>query len=210
MSELQEKFNVSQRRACRVLGQPQSSQRFEGKPYDEDERQTKRILQFVRERPRWGYRGISQLLRRDGETINMKSMYRLWKASGLKLPRKRRRKRSTGVRVNACDVQVAAFDHDVWTWDCVQSSTVDGRTIRFLNIVDEYTRQCLAIKVAAVLRARRQSTHWQSYSRFTVFQSVEDATTVLSSTQPRSSNGWIRSASKSFTSSQDRHAERCV
>jgi len=149
--ELQEKFDVSERRACRVLDQPRSSQRFEAKPKDQDERLTKRILQFVRERPRWGYRRISQLLRRDGETINMKKMYRLWKASGLKVPRKRRKKRrkkrATGVRGNACDVQAAAFVHDVWTWDFVQSSMLDGRTIRFLNIVDEYTRQCLAIKV---------------------------------------------------------------
>lgn len=72
MQELQEKFDVSQRRACRVLDQPRSSQRFEGKPKDEDKRLTKQILQFVRERPRWGYRRICQLLRRDGETINMK------------------------------------------------------------------------------------------------------------------------------------------
>lgn len=77
----------------------------------------------------------------------MKKMYRLWKAAGLKVPRKRRKKRATGVRGNACDVQAAAFVHDVWTWDFVQSSTLDGRTIRFLNIVDEYTRQCLTIKV---------------------------------------------------------------
>ena len=147
MQELQQKFDVSQRRACRVLDQPRSSQRFEGKPKDDDERLTKRILQFVRERPRWGYRRICQLLRRDGETINMKKMYRLWKAAGLKVPRKRRQKRATGIRGNACDVQSAAFVHDVWTWDFVHSSTLDGRTIRLLNIVDEYTRQCLTIKV---------------------------------------------------------------
>ncbi|QDS96102.1 IS2 transposase TnpB [Roseimaritima multifibrata] len=77
----------------------------------------------------------------------MKKMYRLWRAAGLKVPRKRRKKRATGVRGNACDVQAASFIHDVWTWDFVQSSTLNGRAIRFLNIVDEYTRQCLSIKV---------------------------------------------------------------
>jgi putative transposase len=76
----------------------------------------------------------------------MKKMYRLWRAAGLKVPRKRRVKRATGIRANACDVQPATFINDVWTWDFVQSSTVDGRTIRFLNIVDEHTRQCLTIK----------------------------------------------------------------
>jgi transposase InsO family protein len=74
-------------------------------------------------------------------------MYRLWKAAGLKVPRKRRKKRSSGNKENACHLVPAGFINDVWTWDFVQSSTVDGRTIRFLNIVDEYTRVCLSIKV---------------------------------------------------------------
>lgn len=77
----------------------------------------------------------------------MKKMYRLWHAAGLKVPCKRRQKRGTGVRANACDVQPASFINDVWSWDFVQSSTIDGKSIRFLNIVDEHTRQCMVIKV---------------------------------------------------------------
>ncbi|TWT31898.1 hypothetical protein Enr8_38230 [Blastopirellula retiformator] len=106
-----------------MLDLPRSSQRFEGKPRDEDARLTKRILELVRERPRWGYRQICQLLRREGETLNMKKMHRLWKAAGLKVPQKRRKKRATGVSTNACHVQPASFMHDVWTWDFIQSST---------------------------------------------------------------------------------------
>lgn len=139
-------FSVSERRACDVLDQPRSSQRYEGQPKDEDQRVSKRILELVRERPRYGYRRIAVLLRRDGEVINDKRMYRLWKAAGLKVPRKRRKNRATGDKKNACDVASASFIHDVWTWDFVQSSTVDGRKIRFLNIVDEHTRLCLSIK----------------------------------------------------------------
>lgn len=139
-------FSVSERRACDVLDQPRSSQRYEGQPKDEDQRVSKRILELVRERPRYGYRRIAVLLRRDGEVINDKRMYRLWKAAGLKVPRKRRKTRATGDKKNACDVASASFIHDVWTWDFVQSSTVDGRKIRFLNIVDEHTRLCLSIK----------------------------------------------------------------
>jgi putative transposase len=129
-----------------VLDQPRSSQRYEGQPKDEDQRVSKRILELVRERPRYGYRRIAVLLRRDGEVINDKRMYRLWKAAGLKVPRKRRKNRATGDKKNACDVASASFMHDVWTWDFVQASTVDGRKIRFLNIVDEHTRLCLSIK----------------------------------------------------------------
>jgi len=144
---------VSQRRACRVLDQPRSSQRFEGKPKDEDARLTKRIVACVRQRPLWGCRRIGQLLKRDGEQLNMKRMYRLWKAAGFKVPRKRRKKRGIGQKVNACHIQTATFKHDVWAWDFVQASTLDGRTVRFLNIVDEYTRMCLKIKVGRSIKS---------------------------------------------------------
>ena len=147
MQTLQRKFSVSERRACDVLGQPRSSQRYVGQPKDEDTRLTKKILELVRQRPRFGYRRIAVLLRRAGEVINDKRMYRLWKAAGLKVPRKLRKQRTSGDKRNACHVLPSGFTNDVWTWDFVHSSTVDGRTIRFLNVVDEYTRVCLAIKV---------------------------------------------------------------
>lgn len=137
---------MSERRACRVLDQPRSTQRFVGQPKDGDARLTKKILEYVRERPRWGYRRITQLLRRSGELINVKRVYRLWKAAGLKVPRKRRVKRAIGQLANACHLQPAGFRNDVWSWDFVQASTVGNKTIRFLNIVDEYTRVCLSIK----------------------------------------------------------------
>lgn len=146
MKALQRKFSVSERRACEVLDQPRSSQRYSGRPKNEDQRLTKKILELVRQRPRYGYRRIAVLLRRDGEVINDKRMYRLWRAAGLKVPRKRRKKLAKGDKKNACHVVPARFMHDVWTWDFVQTSTVGGRKIRFLNIVDEHTRMCLSIK----------------------------------------------------------------
>jgi len=121
---LQRKFSVSKRRACEVHDQSRSSQRYAGQPKDEDQRLTKKILELVRQRPRFGYRRIGVLLRRDGEVINDKRMYPLWKAAGLKVPRKRRNTRVTGEKKNACHVAPAGFPHDVWTWDFVQSSTV--------------------------------------------------------------------------------------
>ena len=147
MQTLQRKFSVSERRACDVLDQPRSSQRYVGQPKEEDARLTKKILELVRRRPRFGYRRIAVLLRRAGEVINDKRMYRLWKAAEFKVPRKRRKMRSCGNKKNACHVASASFINDVWAWDFVHSPTVEGRTLRFLNIVDEYTRVCLSIKV---------------------------------------------------------------
>jgi len=126
VTALQETFEVSERRACEVLDQPRSTQRYEGCPKDDDARLTKRILELVRQRPRWGYRRIGALLRREGEVLNMKRMYRLWRAAGLKVPRKRRKKRSTGKASSGCHVQPACFRNDVWTWDFMESTTNRG------------------------------------------------------------------------------------
>ena len=125
VSELQEQFRVSERRACQVVDQPRSTQRYEGCPKDEDARLTKRILELVRQRPRWGYRRIGALLRREGETLNMKRMYRLWRAAGLKVPRKRRKRRATGTSSSSCHIRPASFINDVWTWDFLES--INGR-----------------------------------------------------------------------------------
>lgn len=129
-----------------MLDQPRSSQQYGGQLKDEDQRLTKKILELVRHRPRFGYRRIAVLLRRVGEVINDKRMYRLWKAAGLKGPRNRRKKLANGDKKNACHVLPSRFKNDVWTWNFVQSSTVDSRKIGFLNIVDEYSRLCLSIK----------------------------------------------------------------
>lgn len=88
------------------------------------------------------------MLRRGGGLVNVKRVYRLWKEAGLKVPRKRRSKRGIGQLANACHLQPAGLPNDVWSWDSVQSSTIGGKTSRFLNIVDEYTRVCLCIKAS--------------------------------------------------------------
>jgi len=151
--ELQTRFCVSQRRACRVVDQPRSTQRYEGCPKDEDARLTKRILELVRQRPRWGYRRIGALLRREGESVNMKRVYRLWRAAGLKVPQKRRKRRATGHSSSSCHVRPATCRNDVWTWDFLESASVTGVRIRWLNVVDEYTRECLTIKVARSIKS---------------------------------------------------------
>ena len=83
----------------------------------------------------------------------MKRMYRLWRAAGLKVPQKRRKKRATGNSSSGCHVQPACFMNDVWTWDFLESSTTTGVRLRWLNVVDEYTRQCLTIKVGRSIKS---------------------------------------------------------
>jgi transposase InsO family protein len=104
------------------------------------------MLELVRAHPRFGYRRIAVLLRREGFPLNFKRAYRLWRKEGLKVPRKRRKYRASGGSRNACHVSPATSRDDVWTWDFLHDRTVDGRPLKWLTLVDEYTRECLALR----------------------------------------------------------------
>jgi len=105
------------------------------------------MLELVRERPRFGYRRITALLRAEGWAVNVKRVYRLWRREGLKVPRKTRKRRGKGTSANACYVRRSEHQDHVWTWDFVFDRTASGTTLKWLSIVDEHTRECLALKV---------------------------------------------------------------
>jgi transposase InsO family protein len=109
---------------------------------------------LVKENPRRGCRYISKLLRREGWAVNYKRVHRLWKQEGFKVPRKRRKKRAVGVDANACDKRKATAPNDVWTWDFIHDRLVDGRAIKCLSIVDEFTRECLELEIARSLKGK--------------------------------------------------------
>ena len=148
VAHLQEKFDASERRACEVVDQPRSTQRYTGHPQDDERKLVARMLELVRERPRFGYGRIAALLRGEGWAVNVKRVYRLWRREGLKVPRKTRKRRGLGTSANACHVRRAEHKDHVWTWDFVFDRTSSGTTLKWLSIVDEHTRECLALKVA--------------------------------------------------------------
>jgi putative transposase len=145
--QLQETFGVSQRHACRLLGQPRSTQRQTPKPSEEEGRLVRRMLELVRQHPRWGYRRMAMLLRREGWCVNRKRVYRLWRKEGLTVPKKQRKKRRLGHSGNRCVRRPAQHKDHVWTWDFLHDRTSDGRPLKWLTLVDEYTRECLAWEV---------------------------------------------------------------
>ena len=145
--KLQEKFTVSERRACRVIGQPRSCQRYVVKPRDDESALVKRMLQLVRQRPRFGYRRIAALLRAESWCASATRIYRLWRREGLKVPQKKRKRRRLGTSHNACHRRRAEGKDHVWCWDFVFDRTTSGSTLKWLSIVDEYTQECLALKV---------------------------------------------------------------
>ena len=145
--ELQAKYQASERRACRVIGQPRSSHRYEAKPRDDEGSLVKRMLSLVRQRPRFGYRRIGALLRQEAWRASDTRIYRLWRREGLKVPQKKRKRRRLGKSMNGCQHRVAEHKDHVWCWDFVHDRTVNGSPLKWLSIVDEYTRECLTLKV---------------------------------------------------------------
>lgn len=144
---MEERFAVSERRACTVSGQSRSTQRYAAKTVDDEAALLADMARLVGENPRRGCRYISKLLREAGWAVNYKRVHRLWKREGYKVPRKRRKKRAIGHDANACDKRAATCKNDVWTWDFVHDRLVDGRAMKCLALIDEHTRECLALRV---------------------------------------------------------------
>jgi putative transposase len=114
-----------------------------------------RMLELVGEHPRFGYRRIWALLRREGWRVNRKRVYRLWRQQGLKVPRRKKKRRRLGHSGNGCVRYHALAKDHVWAWDFIHDRTADGRPLKWLSVVDEYTRECLALEVARSMTAAR-------------------------------------------------------
>jgi putative transposase len=148
---LRDRLGVSERWACRVVGQHRSTERYEPKRAVDDAalRQPLRVLS--RERPRWGYRRAHAVLVGEGWEVNRKRVQRVWREEGLRVPQRKRRRlgESTGPTGR---LAAERADH-VWALDYQHDQTADGRVIRLLNVVDEFTREALAMHVARSIDA---------------------------------------------------------
>jgi putative transposase len=140
-------FEVSERRACRALGVPRSTLRYVGVGRERDEALLLRVRELAREHPRYGYRRITALLKREGWSVNRKRVHRLWRREGLKVPPIQRKRRRLGSSEHGCTRHRAERPNHVWSYDFVMDQTADGRRLKILPIVDEYTRECLTIEV---------------------------------------------------------------
>ncbi len=153
MRHVQALLGVSQRRACRVVGQPRRTQRYVLRRADDEGRLVERMLALVRSHPRYGYRRIWALLRLEGWRVNRKRIWRQWKLQGLKVPQKRHKRRRLGTSDNGILRQRATGKDQVWAWDFIFDRTANGRSLKWLSLVDEYTRECLALEVGRTMTA---------------------------------------------------------
>jgi putative transposase len=144
---------VSERRVCAALGQHRSTQRKAPRGADDEEALIADIIELARQYGRYGYRKIAALLRDAGWLVNDKRVERIWRCEGLKVPAKQPKKGRLWLGDGSCiRLRPEHRDH-VWSYEFVEDRTHDGRKFRTLNVVDEFTRECLAIRVARKLNS---------------------------------------------------------
>jgi putative transposase len=152
---LQERYKISQRRAAQALGRARSTLRYQAADRSGDLPLLRAIKRLAGKHPRWGYRRVWAVLWRNGWEVNIKRVRRLWRESGLRRPVRRRRPGKLGPKrgssANSCQSRPARFKNDVWAYDFVADRTATGGPLRWLTLVDEYTKECLALHVGASL-----------------------------------------------------------
>ena len=150
---LQERFDLSERRACRISGQHRSTQRRVPTRGRGDDALRTELRAFSRGHSRWGYRRAWATLRDGGWTVNRKRVQRLWREEGLRVPAKRRKRQRLGDSTVPAERLRAERPNHVWALDFQFDQTADGRVLKLLNVVDEYTREALAMVAARGITA---------------------------------------------------------
>ncbi len=153
MKRVVETLGVSERFACRVLGQHRATQRRAPQTADDEAALTADIIALAREFGRYGYRRVTIMLRDAGWLVNKKRVERIWRSEGLKVPQKQPKRSRLWLNDGSCIRLRAERPNHVWAYDFVEDRTHDGRKIRMLNIVDEFTREALAIRVSRRLNS---------------------------------------------------------
>ena len=146
-------LGISERRACRALGQHRSTQRKIPTTLGDEVVLTADIIELARQYGRYGYRRITAMLRSAGWTVNKKRVERIWRCEGLKVPSKQPKRGRLWLNDGSCIRLRPERPNHAWSYDFVADRTHDGKAFRMLCIIDEFTRESLAIRVARRLKA---------------------------------------------------------
>lgn len=153
MDHVTQKLGVSERRACSVIKQPRSTQRRVPIRRDDEDALTEAIIRLACEYGRYGYRRITALLRNEGWHVNHKRVERIWRREGLKVPMKQPKKGRLWLNDGSCVRLRPSWTNHVWAYDFVHDRTKDGRAFRMLTVIDEYSKECLAITTKRKLKS---------------------------------------------------------
>jgi len=154
VAHLEAALEVTERRACQVIVQPRSTQRYRGIKREKDAALAAELRRISAAHPRAGYRMATALLRRAGMTINPKRVQRLWRQEGLKVPRRQRKRQRLGNSAGGTQRLRAERVNHVWSYDFIFDQTEDGRRLKWLPICDEFSRELVALEVERRLEAK--------------------------------------------------------
>ena len=148
MEGIRQKYRLSERRACRIVSQPRGTQRYVPTARADEDVLTEAVVTLASQYGRYGYRRVTALLRTAGWRVSKDRVQRIWRREGLKVPKKQRPRGRLWLNDGSCIRLRPERPRHVWSYDFVLAQTHDGRTVRLLTLIDEFTRECLAIRVA--------------------------------------------------------------
>ncbi len=147
MTRIRETYGLSERHACRIVSQPRGTQRYVPTLRADEDALTQAIVVLASQYGRYGYRRITALLQRIGWKVGRDRVQRIWRREGLKVPKKHKPRARLWLNDGSCIRLRPERANHVWSFDFVESHTHDGRSLRIMTLIDEYTRECLALTV---------------------------------------------------------------
>jgi transposase InsO family protein len=148
-----EKYDLSERSACRIVGQPRGTQRYVPTLKPDEDELTRNIVYLASEYGRYGYRRVTALLNDSGMVVGKDRVQRIWHREGLKVPQKQPKRSRLWLNDGSCIRLRPEYPNHVWSFDFVEAQTHDGRRLRLMTLIDEFTRKCLAIRGARRIKA---------------------------------------------------------
>ncbi|WCS22919.1 IS3 family transposase [Methylobacterium sp. NMS14P] len=145
---IREKYGLSERHACRIVGQHRSTQRYVPTVLADEDGLTRAIVALASEYGRYGYRRVTALLHAAGWRVGKDRVQRIWRRGGLNVPQRHRPRSRLWLNDGSCVRLRPFYRNHVWSFDFVQAQTHDGRSLRILTLIDEHSRACLALKVS--------------------------------------------------------------
>ena len=149
----QQRYGISQRRACKALGVSRSVQRYQPTKPDDEAALRTGVTCLALQYGRYGYKRITALLRAEGWHVNHKRVERIWREEGLKVPRRQKKRGRLYLNDGSCIRLRPCWPNHVWSYDFVADRLWNGKKIRMLTVIDEYSRKCLAIRVGRQLKS---------------------------------------------------------
>ena len=146
---------ASERHPCQLVNQPRGTQRYQPTPRNDEDALTRAIIALASQYGRYGYRRITIKLKEPGWDVGKDCVERIWRREGLKVPQKQKPRDRLWLNDGSCVRLRPQRPNHIWSYDFVSAFTHDGRTVRFLNLIDEYTRECLAIHAGRRINSNR-------------------------------------------------------